>query len=710
MKKGHCLPGILSFLTITLWLTGCQNPSDEKRLIISLNGNWQIAITDVDAGMPEEYPSTVRIPGLIDMAVPALEVQDTAYENSLYWYRRTIKVEEAEKIQLKINKAKYHCRVYVNGAFVGENLYCFTPGYFNIKPFLAEEGENELVISVGCENNMPDTVMTGHDFEKMKYIPGIYDDVKIIASGSPHISNVQVVPDIHEDKIRIVATIERSEAELPARLSYRILETATNKLVSKGKVRSEETGANILIDFEAAMENVKLWTPEAPHLYTLELETRGDSYRTRFAMRSFTANPEGGPYLLNGKPYFLRGTNVCILRFFEDPDRKALPWDEEWSIKVHERFKEMNWNSIRYCIGFPPERWYEIADSLGFLIQDEYPVWTLFDHEKIYPEVSAEHLAEEYRSWLRERWNHPSVVIWDAQNESVTSVTGEAVNRVRHMDLSKRLWENGWSAPVGPDDPIESHPYLFSSYMHTLVPSEKGPLSDLLNEVHFPSNSASDRDPPKEGERHPNPIIINEYAWLWLNRDGSTTTLTDRVYDVCFGEDLATEDRISIYMKHLGILSEYWRAHRHCAGVLHFCGLGYSRPEEPRGQTSDHFIDIRNLTYEPKFVEYVKPAFSPVGLMINFWENSLEGGREQNFEFISINDLDTEYRGLLSLRIQKGSQELVSSTRDLEIPPYGRVMKQAALLIPEEKGEYMLIAEILVNGESVKSIREFAVQ
>ena len=36
----------------------------------------------------------------------------------------------------------------------------------------------------------------------------------------------------------------------------------------------------------------------------------------------------------------------------------------------------MHLNSIRYCIGFPPERWYEIADSLGFLIQDEYPVWT----------------------------------------------------------------------------------------------------------------------------------------------------------------------------------------------------------------------------------------------------------------------------------------------------------------------------------------------
>ena len=26
-------------------------------------------------------------------------------------------------------------------------------------------------------------------------------------------------------------------------------------------------------------------------------------------------------------------------------------------------FRDMQWNSLRYCIGFPPERWYEIADE-----------------------------------------------------------------------------------------------------------------------------------------------------------------------------------------------------------------------------------------------------------------------------------------------------------------------------------------------------------
>ena len=35
----------------------------------------------------------------------------------------------------------------------------------------------------------------------------------------------------------------------------------------------------------------------------------------------------------------------------------------------------MHWNALRYCIGFPPEMWYRIADEEGILIQDEFPIW-----------------------------------------------------------------------------------------------------------------------------------------------------------------------------------------------------------------------------------------------------------------------------------------------------------------------------------------------
>ena len=50
---------------------------------------------------------------------------------------------------------------------------------------------------------------------------------------------------------------------------------------------------------------------------------------------------------------------------------------------------------------------------------------------------------------MQERWNHPCVVLWDAQNETRTAVTGEALQAVRGLDLSNRPWDNGYGAAAG---------------------------------------------------------------------------------------------------------------------------------------------------------------------------------------------------------------------------------------------------------------------
>jgi len=693
----------ISIFALSVLLPGCHNESN-KRKEINLNGEWSIARTDTFEIFPAEFKSKVPLPGLIDLAISSLDTSK-AFNKGVYWYKTTFVIDRQypDLIQLKIGKAKYHAKVYVNDQFAGELLYCFTPGYFNISMFLNPPGEvNELMIAVGTYNNMPDTVIRGHDFEKLTYIPGIYDDVKLILSGYPFIRNIQTAPIITEEKIRVVADIDNNGVQGKQRLAYSVKEKKSGKTVARGISKSN--------DFSISIPGCNLWSPESPFLYELNLSTGSDDKSVSFGMRSFSFDTVPGRALLNGKPYYMRGTNVCIFRFFEDPDRCLLPWTDEWVVKLHNQFKSMHWNSIRYCIGLPPERWYGIADSLGFLIQDEYPVWTLNQHDMIYPEVTANHLANEYRAWMQEHWNHPCVVIWDAQNESVCSVTGEAIKMVRGLDLSDRPWENGWSAPGLPTDPLETHPYLFSRYRNKAVPSAEGPLKDLLGIVRIPGNDANDHDPPENKKRYPNPLIINEYGWLWLNRDGSTTTLTDRVYDVAFGKNLAKEQRIYQYTRHLGMLTEYWRAHRNCAGVLHFCGLGYSRPEEPRGQTSDHFIDIENLAYEPLFVKYMKPAFSPSVLMIDFWDISVNPGSKKEIDVYVINDPDNTWKGILKVTICKDDKVFLTQGREVQITARDRLITTFQVDMPMEIGNYRLEAEIDYQGESVKSIREFKVK
>ena len=721
---------LLILMPLIFSLIGCKT-EDNKRQEISLNGTWEITKTDTLSGIPSRFTASAPVPGLVDMAEPAVDEQDTSYENSIYWYRKkfTIDAGNTEIARLKINKAKYHTRVYLNGKYVGENVYNFTPSQFNITTYLNTPGEdNELIIAVGCRNNLPDTVVHGGDWEKIKYIPGIYDDVRIILSGYPGISNIQTVPDLENSQLRVVAEIETAENRQLLDLTYSISEVASGKIVTRGSVGKQESSNGLAIaDFKVTIPGFKPWSPESPFLYKLDLSTSGDHQSTRFGMRTFSTDPDNGTVLLNGKTYYMRGTNVCIFRFFEDDARTGLPWDDQWPVKLHSRFREMNWNSIRYCIGFPPERWYEIADSIGFLIQDEYPIWTGW--EDVFAQelrgVTASRLAVEYREWMRERWNHPCVVIWDAQNESISDTTGKAIQLVRELDLSDRPWDNGWSRPASKKDLNEAHPYVFGGYLDGRYfakgfPSEQGVLKDHLNEKQFnlpdadydPSVFPNSPLPAPDGIRFNNPIIINEYGWLWLNRDGSPTPLTERIYRVAFPEADTPEKRQEAYAKTLGQLTEYWRAHRTYAGVLHFCALGYSRPNHPRGVTSDNFVDIKNLVFEPHFYQYVKPAFNPVGLMLEFWDKKLEADSDINIPVHIINDTYEHVNGTINVRVSRkgmdhetGEQSISYTLEGLEKKVFSLNMK-----IPSEPGLYTLEASLDYKGENIRSIREFLVE
>jgi beta-galactosidase/beta-glucuronidase len=347
------------------------------RRVMSLNGTWQVAEGGMDS-MPAGFTHTVPVPGLVDMAKPAFEeVGKKSERRQAFWYRRTFALEGniPPVAILKINKAKYGTKVWLNGQVIGEHLPCFTPAYMDVKKQLKGAAqENELIIRVGADReSRPTDVPSGWDFEKYLYIPGIYDSVELILSGKPYIVNVQTVPDISAGSVRVVTEVQWPEKPGSASVVYQVTEMKTGRVVGAAKSSgiSFSSGATTSLDVTIPIKDCRLWFPEDPFLYELQVNTGRDNVRTRFGMRSFQFDAATGRAILNGKPYFMRGTNVCAYRFFEDDQRGDKPWRAEWVRRLHQKFKSMHWNSIRYCIGFPPEIWYDIADEEGFLIQDE---------------------------------------------------------------------------------------------------------------------------------------------------------------------------------------------------------------------------------------------------------------------------------------------------------------------------------------------------
>ena len=690
--------------TLGLFLAYASSLVAADRTIIRLDGDWQIADSISAAAMPQAFPARVPVPGLVHLATPAFQdvdlfdgrefIEASIREKKLpesarvvtagiprqirnyFWYQRTFQVDKLRAwALLRVGKAQFGTAVWVNGVKAGEHLGCFTAGIFEVGPLL-KLGANVVVIRVGAHPAvLPVWVPTGSDYEKYRWTPGIYDSVTLSQGDWPRIESVQVAP-------RLAAMTADVEVELnPGRASGPLGVTAAVTKGSESPVRGSATIDNGIgvqkLKLTLDLKGAHLWTPENPFLYTLHVATDGDSLDLRFGMREFRFDTPTKRAYLNGKLYFLRGSNVTLHRFFEDPNSGGLPWNREWVTKLLKTWpKRMNWNSFRFCIGPVPDMWLDIADEAGLLIQNEYFIWNGKDR---FPPYSTEELTTEYSEWMRDNWNHPSVAIWDATNETEWPLLRDTIiPAVRKLDLSNRPWDDGYATPGAANDGVEDHPYLFSDSNFDIKRLEKMTGAQSENAPQPTAHAA----------------IINEYGWLWLRRDGTPTLLTEKVYEKQLGKDATPRQRFELYAYYLSGLTEFWRAHRNFAGVLHF---NFLTCDYPGVKTGDHWRNIEQLELEPNFADWVRESFKPLGLYINFWQPTLTPSAKRTYAVMMVNDEGRDLRGTLSLSFERDGQRLSGAAVPFEIPAYGAQTWQVPLEAPSTPGAVLLKASALAD-------------
>lgn len=686
-----------------------------ERTVVSLNGIWEIYGADMSLpaeDLPAVFTNTIPVPGLWDMA----EVKIT--ENAA-WYKKSFSVAGSipSCAILKINKAFWGKYIYINGIHVCDHHPNFTPAYVDITNFI-RLGSNTLLIKTGAFGTQDRKLghIVGYDLEKLEYIPGIYDDVSLLFTNNPFIKYLQVAPQLENSSARVQLVVEnKSAVPVETEVYLEIRESGSNVPVAAGQFHMLVPAQNAAeAEYTVKIPQAKLWSPEFPFLYEIIARTEGDSRSDRFGMRSFHFDGVTKLAMLNGKPYYLRGNNITMYRFFEDPLRNGLPWNREWAREVLAQFKALHMNSIRYCIGFPPELWYELADELGFLIDDEYPIWTELQRNASdgkYPfwgehlPVVEETAIPELMDWLRERANHPCVVIWDIQNESGTYLTEVMIKKLREsgIDLSRRPWDNGWAPPASPLDSIECHPYVYGDVNFT--------SDDLNTATRDPAVSFSfcynySRSPDLRLLPE-NPRIINEYCWLWLDRNGLPTPLTKQRYEK-YTAGMTTEERRNYHAKELSKLTEFWRSGRKAAGILYFCGLTYGKEG---GFTCDAFLpDIAHPAFHPAFKSRMRDAMAPVGICIEDFRWRHNAG-DKEIKVAVYNDLDTAWAGAVSLALYGEGKQLSCSKQEYRVPAYGKTEKVFAVTIPSApKTGYSFIASYSnSSGEEVKSIRDFVI-
>jgi len=695
---------------------------------INLNGEWDFEQTS-DAFPPEVFSRKCPVPGLIHLAEPAIEAREklfqkpsssyTAeasdfrilqYEPKYSWYRKIVTISSAgpdTEMMLTILRSQYVTQVYVNGRDMGRSVSCATPVRIKITEAVKWNEPNEILIRVGERVWLPPEAAGGTDKEKANYIPGIWDDVYLSYSRKHKIISALFLPSVKENTVTAKLVIRNFHPQQvmygdpmsdSVRVSIRIREKTTGNVLAETSFEGITTRDNeTVLETVVNVRDFKKWTPGDPFLYTAEAvlsekDIVTDRFSKNFGMRDFERR--GKYFYLNGEKIILRGTNITLHRFFEDPDCKALPWDRDWVRKMLiDDPKSLEWNAMRICVGLVPDFWYDLADEYGMMFQNEWMYWQNHGWD--------EQIRKEYTDWVWSDGNHPSIVIWDAINENWNSFIGNTlIPELEKLDPT-RIWDAGYmvSSDLAVEDNIdEPHPYRAGwGLMNSTDPAaflaknpyRLGKLDDWeAGHRKFLTATAAQ--------------LVNEYGWNWLWRDGQPAKLTKKAYDLLVGEDATPEERREFQAYWLQCETEWLRAERSFAGVLAFTHLTNNY-----GFTGDWYInDIKDLGKGPVF-DWFRHAFAPVNVFIDladqryFPNGYYEPGTRIPVRLAGVNDYSYKSGGKIELiLIGKSNRTIKKITTDISIPEYGRTDRIVELVLPSVQGAYLLLSRFYHDGKT----------
>ncbi|MDU8885879.1 glycoside hydrolase family 2 TIM barrel-domain containing protein [Yeosuana sp. MJ-SS3] len=346
------------------------------------------------------------------------------YRRGMGYYKKQVFIssEEKDKIHyLKFNGVNQEATVYINGKQVGNHKGGYTAFNFEVTPYLIYDEYNLIDVMVDNSHNI-DIPPLDADFT---FYGGIYRDVELITLPKQHFSLDDFASDgFYVDYYEV--SDEKAGIEITSILKNASKSNSNVKLHlilydDKGKLIKERTEI-LMLPLEAANEvkiklsevyNPKLWSPDNPYLYKLQLilqDEKGnllDSKSSNIGFRWVSIDSENG-FFLNGKPIKLIGVNR-----HQDYQGYGNAVPLEIQKKDIELIKNMGANVIRFA-HYPHRReLYDLCDKLGILVWTEIPVVNKVTNSKAFFDVCI-NMQNEH---IKQYYNYPSVVMFGYMNE-----------------------------------------------------------------------------------------------------------------------------------------------------------------------------------------------------------------------------------------------------------------------------------------------------
>lgn len=391
----------------------------------NLNGLWKYAITKKGDPTPAAYQGDILVPFAVESSLSG--VGKMINEKEELWYQRTFDIPSAwrgKQILLHFGAVDWKAEVWVNDVKVGEHTGGFTPFYFDITSVL-NKGNNDLVVKVWDPSDRGEQprgkqIANPHG---IWYTPvtGIWQTVWLEPVATQYITNLKTTPDIDNNSVKVEVAANTTSAD---KVEVKVFDG--KNLVAKGAALN---GVPVELTMPA---NAKLWSPDSPFLYNMEVTLYKDGkaidqVKSYTAMRKYSIRKgqNGITRLqLNNKDYFQFGPldqGWWPDGLYTAPTDEALVYDLK-------KTKDFGYNIVRKHVKVEPARWYTHCDQLGLIVWQDMPnggpspQWQARNYfngtEVIRSAASEANYRKEWKEIIDCLYSYPSIAVWVPFNEA----------------------------------------------------------------------------------------------------------------------------------------------------------------------------------------------------------------------------------------------------------------------------------------------------
>ena len=393
----------------------------------NLNGLWQYAIVPAGENNPKKWDGEILVPFAVESSLSG--VGKTVGADQALWYERSFTVPSSWKgkdVMLNFGAVDWQCDVWVNDVKVGAHKGGFTPFSINVTQALAAKGDNVLKVRVWDPTDRG-YQPRGKQVERPEgiwYTPvtGIWQTVWLEPVAKSHITGLRIQSDIDANTLTVGGEASHTGGVL-------LVEA---KVFDNGR----EVGSGKSINGESVViampDGAKLWSPDSPNLYDLEvtLYDNGkavDKVKSYAAMRKFSTKRDADGIVrlqLNNKDLFQFGPldqGWWPDGLYTAPSYEAMVYDVD-------KTKDWGFNMIRKHIKVEPATWYTYCDRKGIIVWqdmpsgDNGPEW---QNRRYFDGIEKQRSPESEATYRREwkeimdcLYNYPCISTWSPFNEA----------------------------------------------------------------------------------------------------------------------------------------------------------------------------------------------------------------------------------------------------------------------------------------------------